>query len=219
LTFSNRDKFSFSSETGKTPNWPGEFGGAFQRPLGTAGVNALRFCDLMERSNIVCETSRLLLRQFTRDDLGSPAAIHLDAQVTRFLGGVKTSEQTRDRLEQWLAEYERYGFSKWAVVLPSSEELIGRCGLSLEQIDGVDVWELGWTFARAYWSKGYATEAAQAAMEYSFRVLGHRRLISLIRLGNIASVRVVERIGMNYERRVQWNGMPADMYARMATQT
>lgn len=172
----------------------------------------------MERANIVCQTSRLILRQFTRDDLAPLAALHQDAEVTRFLGGAKTPEQTREKLDQWLAEYERYGFSKWAVVLRGSEEFIGRCGLSLEQIDGVDVWELGWTFARAHWGKGYATEAAQAAMEYSFRVLGHNRLVSLIRLGNVASVRVAEKIGMNYARRVEWNGMPADMYVRMATQ-
>jgi ribosomal-protein-alanine N-acetyltransferase len=142
--------------------------------------------------------------------------MHLDVEVTRFIGGVRTLEQTRERLDQWLAEYQRYGFSKWAVVLRGGEELIGRCGLSPEQIDSVDEWELGWTFARAYWGKGYATEAAEAATEYSFRVLGHRRLISLIRLGNVASVRVAEKIGMNYERRLHWNGMPADMYARMA---
>jgi [ribosomal protein S5]-alanine N-acetyltransferase len=172
----------------------------------------------MERANIVCETSRLILRQFTRDDLGPLAALHQDAEVTRFLGGVKTPEQTREKLEEWLTQYERYGFSKWAVVLRDSEEFIGRCGLSLEQIDGVDVWELGWTLARPYWGKGYATEAAQAAMKYSFRVLGHKRLVSLIRLGNVASVRVAEKIGMNYERRVQWNGIPAEMYSRMATQ-
>jgi [ribosomal protein S5]-alanine N-acetyltransferase len=169
----------------------------------------------MERAKIVCETSRLILRQFTRDDLEPLAAMHLDAEVGRFIG-VKTVEQTHEALEQWLAQYERYGFSKWAVVLRGGERLIGRCGLSLEQIDGADVWELGWTFARAYWGKGYATEAAQAAMEYSFRVLGHRRLISLIRPGNVASVRVAEKIGMNYEQRVQWNGKPADMYARVA---
>jgi len=169
----------------------------------------------MERAKVVCETSRLILRQFTRDDLEPLAAMHLDVEVGRFIG-VKTVEQTREGLEQWLAQYERYGFSKWAVVLRGGEELVGRCGLSLERIDGADVWELGWTFARAYWGKGYATEAAQAAMEYSFRVLGHRRIISLIRIGNVASVRVAEKIGMTYERRVQWNGRPADMYARIA---
>jgi ribosomal-protein-alanine N-acetyltransferase len=61
----------------------------------------------------------------------------------RALGFVSTLPQTRERLERWLAEYERYGFSKWAVVLRRGEELIGRCGLSPEQINGVDEWELG----------------------------------------------------------------------------
>jgi hypothetical protein len=91
--------------------------------MGHRRRDALRFCALMERRNIVCETSRLILR--------------------RFIGGVKTLEQTRERLERWLDEYERYGFSKWAVVLRGGEELIGRCGLSPEQIDGADEWELG----------------------------------------------------------------------------
>jgi RimJ/RimL family protein N-acetyltransferase len=77
----------------------------------------------MERRNIVYETSRLILRQFTRDDLGPLAAMHLDAEVARFIGGVKTLEQTREKLEQWLAEYDRYGFSKWAVILRSGEDI------------------------------------------------------------------------------------------------
>jgi [ribosomal protein S5]-alanine N-acetyltransferase len=170
----------------------------------------------MESPTVVCETSRLILRHFVWEDLSPLTAMHLDPEVSRFIGGVKTAEQTRQRLEQWIAEYQRYGFSKWAVLLRSSGELVGRCGLSLEQIDGAGEWELGWTFARAYWGKGYATEAAMAAMEHSFRVLGHKRLISLIRPGNSASVRVAERIGMSYERSVQWNGMPADLYARAA---
>jgi hypothetical protein len=69
----------------------------------------------MARVKIVCDTSRLILRQFTRDDLDPLAAMHLDMEVGRFIG-VKTVEQTREALEQWLAQYERYGFSKWAVV-------------------------------------------------------------------------------------------------------
>jgi len=150
------------------------------------------------------------------DDLHSLAAMHSDPEVSRFIGGVKTSDQTRQRLEGWIQEYERFGFSKWAVVLRASGELIGRCGLSLEQVAGASEWELGWTFARAHWGKGHATEAAAAAMEHSFRVLGHKRLISLIRPGNLASVRVAERIGMSHEGLVQWNGEPADLYAKAA---
>jgi|SRR5215813_2777003 len=148
----------------------------------------------MDAPVTVCETSRLLLRHFTAADLESLAAMHSDPEVARFIGGVKTREQTLHRLEEWMAQYQQYGFSKWAVVLRSTGELVGRCGLSPEQIDGISEWELGWTFARAHWGHGYATEAASAAMEHCFRKLGHKRLISLIRPGNLASVRVAERI-------------------------
>ncbi|HEY6970482.1 MAG TPA: GNAT family N-acetyltransferase [Candidatus Angelobacter sp.] len=173
----------------------------------------------MEAARIVCATSRLLLRHFTMDDLDALAPIQSDPEVARFIGGVKTREQTQRRLEEWIQQYARYGYSKWAVVLRSNGELIGRCGLSPEQIDGRPEWELGWTFARAHWGQGYATEAAAAAMQHSFEKLGHKRLISLIRPGNSASVRVAERIGMTYERRVQWGEAPADMYAASANST
>jgi [ribosomal protein S5]-alanine N-acetyltransferase len=172
---------------------------------------------IMDAPIIVCETSRLLLRHFTMDDLDSLDAMHSDPEVARFIGGVKTREETRQRLKVWLEEYERYGFSKWAVVLRSSGELIGRCGLSLEQIDGQSKWELGWTFARAHWGHGYATEAAAGAMEHCFRNRGLQHLISLIRPGNVASMRVAERIGMTYDRIVQWNGAPAKMYVVSAS--
>lgn len=170
----------------------------------------------MATQAIVCQTSRLLLRHFTMDDLASLDTMHSDPEVVRFIGGVKTLEQTRARLKVWLEEYQRYGFSKWAVVLRSSGELIGRCGLSLEQIDGIPEWELGWTFARAHWGNGYATEAAKAAMEHSFNVLALKRLISLIRPGNASSVRVAERLSMIYERDVIWNDAPAHLYSKTA---
>jgi len=162
---------------------------------------------------IVCETDRLRLRHFTPQDLDSLAALHRDPEVTRFIGGIKTVEQTRQRLLGWLEAYERYGFSKWAVILRSTGEFIGRCGLSVEQIEGTSERELGWTFARAHWGQGYATEAAAGAMQHCFRVLGHNRLISLIHPQNLASTRVAQRLGMKYERQVQWHDAPADLYA------
>lgn len=162
---------------------------------------------------IVCGTSRLLLRHFTMQDLNFLVTLHSDLEVCRFIGGVRSVEQNRQNLEKWIAEYQRYGFSKWAVVLRSSGELVGRCGLANEQINGESEWELGWTFARGHWGKGYATEAAMAAMEHSFRVLGHRRLISLIHPEDSASMRVAVRIGMSYQLTVQWHEAATDLYA------
>lgn len=99
------------------------------------------------------------------------------------------------------------------MVLRTTGELMGRCGLSIEQIDDVSEREFGWTFARAYWGQGYATEAAAAAMEHCFRTLGHQRLISLIDPHNLASARVATTVGMTYERMVQWHDAPTNLYA------
>lgn len=167
----------------------------------------------MESPRLIWQTARLLLREFTMDDLGPLTSMHLDPEVSRFIG-LRTPEQTRERLCEWIAAYESLGFSKWAVVLRETGELVGRCGLTFEQFDGTSEPELGWTFARAHWGHGYATEAAAAAMKHSFQVLGFRRIISLIDPQNFASERVALRLGMSFERRVEWRGVPTNLYAK-----
>jgi ribosomal-protein-alanine N-acetyltransferase len=147
------------------------------------------------------------------DDLEPLTALHLDPEVCRFIG-LRTPEQTRMELGKWIAAYRLVGFSKWAVVLRKTGEFIGRCGVTPEEYEGTTEPELGWTFARAHWGFGYATEAAAAVMEHLFEVLGFHRIISLIDPQNLASERVAARIGMTFERQVQWKAKPANLYVK-----
>jgi ribosomal-protein-alanine N-acetyltransferase len=172
----------------------------------------MRIYFAMQAAPIVCETQRLVLREFTLDDLVPLVAMHSDPEVCRFIGGVRSPEQSRQNLVQWMAAYRRDGVSKWAVVLRETGELVGRCGLTPEHIEDTTEWELGWTFARPFWGKGYATEAAAAAMDYWFRELRKPHVISLIRPGNVASTRVAQRLGMKYNRTVLWNGAKAELH-------
>jgi len=151
------------------------------------------------------------------DDLEPLTAMHLDPEVTRFIG-LRTPEQTRNGLMEWIAAYRSLGFAKWAVVLRESGELIGRCGMTPEAYEGVSEPEpeLGWTFARAHWGHGYATEAAIAALKHGFNNLQLHRIISLIDPGNLASERVAMRIGMAFERQVRWKDKPANLYVKSA---
>lgn len=167
----------------------------------------------MQSPRVICQTNRLLLRELTLDDLEPLTAMHLDPEVTRFIG-LRTPEQTRNTLCEWIAAYSSVGFSKWAVVLRASGELIGRCGLTFAEYEGVSEPELGWTFAQAHWGHGYATEAAAAAMKYGFEGLQLRRIVSLIDPQNFSSERVAMRIGMTFERLVQWKNKPANLYAK-----
>ena len=172
----------------------------------------------MQSPSLICQTSRLLVREFTMDDLEPLTAMHLDPEVCRFIG-LRTPEQTRNGLVEWIAAYRSLGFAKWAVVLRVTGQLIGRCGMTPEEYEEISEPELGWTFARAYWGFGYATEAATAVMKHWFEVLRFQRIVSLIDPENVASQRVAARIGMTFERRVQWKAKPTNLYVKLSDQT
>ena len=108
------------------------------------------------------------------------------------------------------------GLTPCQVMLRSTGEFAGRCGFSPEQSEGVQEWELGWTFARRFWGKGYATEAATAAMKYWFDVLKKPRLISLVHPLNQASIRVAMRLGMTLDRTVEWHDSETNLYVALA---
>jgi RimJ/RimL family protein N-acetyltransferase len=92
--------------------------------------------------------------------------------------------------------YADRGFGLWALVLKENGEVIGDCGLVVQQIEGVGEVEIGYHVRRDLWGQGFATEAAQACREYGFHQLGRDRLISLIHPANRASRRVAEKNGM-----------------------
>jgi RimJ/RimL family protein N-acetyltransferase len=106
----------------------------------------------------------------------------------------------RPQMERWvqrnLDHQAEFGYGLFSVIHKASGELIGDCGLEQMEIEGAQAAELGYDFRSAYWRQGFATEAATAVRDYAFQVLHWPRLISLIRVGNIASQRVAEKIGM-----------------------
>ena len=95
-----------------------------------------------------------------------------------------------------LQSYAKHGFSLWAVILKESGEMIGQCGLSMQDFDGREVLEVGYLFQKAFWHKGYAIEAAIACRDYAFEKLGTDEVFSIIRDTNTASQNVAIRNGM-----------------------
>ncbi len=95
---------------------------------------------------------------------------------------------------QPLDHQDEYGYGLFSVILKETGELIGDCGL--EQMEDMGGAELGYDFRSDFWNQGYATEAAIAVRDYAFEVLKLPLLISLIRVGNLASKRVAEKVGM-----------------------
>jgi len=150
---------------------------------------------------MILETPRLVLRTMQQDDLDGLLGIFSDPKVmASFHEPPFTGEQMQGWLQRNLDHQNEYGYGLFSVILQDSGVLIGDCGL--ERMDVAA--EVGYDFRSDYWNQGYATEAATAVRDYAFQTLQLPHLISLIRVGNLASKRVAEKIGMQllseYER-------------------
>lgn len=151
---------------------------------------------------LIAQTPRLTLRHFRPDDAGAMDAVFGDPEVMRFGDGVRPPDWVRAWVASWPDEhYPRWGFGAWAVVDNPTSAVIGYCGLT--RFPGrcaPGEAEIGFRIARAHWGRGLATEAARAALDHAFAALRLPRLIALVDPANVKSIRVVEKLGMRYER-------------------
>ena len=145
----------------------------------------------------ILETERLVLRELVPSDLPAMCRVLQDKETMYAYEHAFSDEEAQAWLNNQLRRYREDGFGLWGAVLKQSGELIGQCGLTWQQISGERLLEVGYLFERAFWHKGYATEAAVACKEYAFGVLGAQKVYSIIRDNNFASQRVAQRNGMN----------------------
>ncbi len=149
------------------------------------------------------ETERLILRRFTPEDLDELAALRADPEVMRYIG-----EQPRAKVEQrlnyYISLYESRGLGMWAVIDKGTGALIGWCGLIF--LDGTGEVEVGYGAAKRYWGQGLMSEAARASLRYGFERAGLRRIVAVAMPENLASRRIMEKLGMRYEKRANFYG-------------
>jgi len=144
----------------------------------------------------ILETKRLILRTWTLDDAPDLFEICGDVEVMRYIGTGKpyeTIEQANEFLRWATAYQEENGFCRWAILLKENHEIIGSCGFARPH--GTEEIELGYLFARSFWGNGFATEAASGCLKYGFERLKFSETIAITDLENLASQRVLEKIG------------------------
>jgi RimJ/RimL family protein N-acetyltransferase len=150
------------------------------------------------------ETQRLVLRRWRDEDLDGFAAMNADPEVMRFIGDghVQDRAEAADLLDRIRRSWGEHGFGRWAIERRSDGALAGFCGVGFLKVfpDLADEPEIGWRLPRALWGAGYATEAAIASRDDFFRTTGYDHLISLSNPDNVASERIMEKLGM---RRVE----------------
>jgi RimJ/RimL family protein N-acetyltransferase len=161
------------------------------------------------------ETERLILRGWRDDDFEALAAIHGDADVMTFLGGVQEATDAWRSMSQLAGHWVLRGYGKWAVERKADGAMLGHVGLI--NPDGWPGLEVGWTLGKPYWGQGYATEAAEAAMRYGFLTQPADRLISCIDPDNVASQAVAKRLGetkgVRANLRISGHDNPVDLWA------
>jgi len=159
---------------------------------------------------------RFILRAFRESDIPALTVLHSDPEVMRYLrenGEVETAPRKAwEYMAMMMGHWQLKGYGKWAMADVKSDELIGRVGYYDAPYDWPGL-ELGWTIARRFWGKGYATEAARMALDWGFETLDANEIISAIITGNERSVRVAERLGERYVRDGTVHGAPCRIYA------
>ncbi|MBP8000381.1 MAG: GNAT family N-acetyltransferase [Chloroflexi bacterium] len=154
----------------------------------------------------ILTTKRLVLRHLTVDDAPFILELLNEPSFIQNIGdrGVHSLDDARAYLQNGpLASYERHGFGLYCVELQASGAAIGMCGLiRRDTLPDVDV---GYAFFPRYWGQGYAFEAAAAALTYGRDYLGLPRVIAIVSPGNTASINVLQKLGLKFDRMISWS--------------
>jgi RimJ/RimL family protein N-acetyltransferase len=143
-------------------------------------------------------SDRLLLRRWRPDDLSIFAALNADPRVMEFMPKVLSREESNARAERIQEHFANHGFGLWAVEIANKAPFIGFVGLSIPAFPArfTPCVEVGWRLAYDFWGHGYATEAANAAIDFGFTRLNLPEIVSFTVPHNYRSRRVMERLGM-----------------------
>ncbi|HXA83795.1 MAG TPA: GNAT family N-acetyltransferase [Candidatus Dormibacteraeota bacterium] len=163
---------------------------------------------------MILETERLRLREFVPQDADALAAVLGDPVAMQYYPAPFDRKEVEEWIGRNIQRYRREGYGLWAMLLKDSGDLIGDCGCALQEVEGRNEVEVGYHVRRDLWSKGYATEAALACMEYAFVRLGATRVISMIRPKNLQSRRVAEKNGLKCEKIIFWREYEHCIYVR-----
>ena len=174
----------------------------------TAFVNYMVYKKLIET---VIETERLLLRPFILEDAQDFYDLNADPEVTKYTGdGAFATVEAATHFIRNYHPYTTEGMGRWAVLRKSDGAYLGWCGLRyVPELENVD---LGYRFFRKYWGQGYATESGKACLEYGFKKLHLKTIVTRAMKDNIGSVRVMEKLGMQFENEIDFEKHPAVVY-------
>lgn len=160
---------------------------------------------------IITETNRLYLREMSIADAENLYLLNLDFDVLKYTGDVpfKNIDEAKTFLENY-DHYKKFNFGRWAVINKIDNDFLGWCGLKYSQ--DVDEIDLGFRFFKKHWQKGYATESAKACIDIAFNKFRISTIVGRAMKENIASIKVLEKIGLRYYKPYAFDGEEGVIY-------
>ena len=161
-------------------------------------------------------TARLNAERLQETHFDLLCRMHQDPRVMATLGGVRTAAQTRDFLDINLAHWQQHGYGLWIFTAKEDGQFAGRGGLRHVVVGGGDEIELAYALESEFWGQGYATEMAEAIVGLSAARYGLNSRVCYTRTDHLASRRVMEKAGFEFEREIVHAGQPHVLYRRKA---
>lgn len=145
---------------------------------------------------MVIETERLVLREYRWEDFDAIYEIISDVETMQHYPKPYDEAGAKRWIEWSLQNYKQYGFGLWAVILKETGEFIGDCGVTIQNIDGQQLPEIGYHINKRFWSKGFGSEAARAVRDWAFENTEYDILYSYMKYTNTGSYSTAKAIGM-----------------------
>ncbi len=152
----------------------------------------------------ILETERLLFRNHLIEDKEAYCAMEMDELLRRYVGGAPRKRDDAERRFMNAMKPVDGKLNMWATVLKAENKYIGRCGIYQNQDESgnpvIGEAALGLYLSSGYWGRGLATEAAHALIDIGFNEINLNRIVSMVQIGNDASVSVMEKLGFKLDR-------------------
>ena len=161
----------------------------------------------------ILETDRLILRDLQESDLPALITLNQDPEVMQYFPKPYSQAESLRLYQGIQDEVKAYGYSLWAFEEKGSQEFIGLVGLhhsDLRIFAGKEAVEIGWRLRKEFWNRGYATEAAQACLDFAFQQAGLSEVYSFTSLLNLPSQKVMQKLGMEFVKEFDNEKVPAD---------
>jgi RimJ/RimL family protein N-acetyltransferase len=153
---------------------------------------------------IIAENNRILIRPFKEKDIEEYYKIVSDIDVMKFIGdgSSQSIEIATKYVNECIKCYQENGWSRFAVVLKETDELIGFCGFKYYN----NSLDFGWRYSKKYWGQGIGSEAAQLVLDYANNSLEFSNIVCICAPENVSSIRIIEKIGFSFEKKIVLNG-------------